>query len=194
MSKFTTPWHPKNELHLSLTGHRPNNLGGYNINTPEYDYLQFFLEKQILSYTKPGLTIWGHSGLALGADTVWSKAILHLKELYPDNIRFQAEVPFIKQADRWPYQADKDFWQYQIDHADKVSYYNQDADLHKKSIASNAYFRRNKGLVNHCDILIALSNPDVVRSGTQFTIDYAKNQKRQVIEIDSRHFFGKKTN
>ena len=75
------------EISICLTGHRPDKLGGYNnfknaIRLEEFLYN--LLLKVIPKYKKINLS----SGLALGADTCWSKAILRVREEYPDKIVF----------------------------------------------------------------------------------------------------------
>ena len=67
------------KLTISLTGHRPPKLAGYNIGSPYYkrmqEYLEGLIEKAILRCD----TLELHSGMALGADTVWAQAIVAKK-------------------------------------------------------------------------------------------------------------------
>src|SRR6218665_1764205 len=91
---------------IALTGHRPTKLDGYDRTTPFYRRLQEELLRialRALHASKEILEL--HSGMALGADTVWAEAISMLKQRYPDRVRFVAHVPMPGQPDRWPAQA-----------------------------------------------------------------------------------------
>lgn len=105
-------------IHIGFTGHRPNKLGGYDLSVPGYMNLQKDLEKYIQRNLKAFDIVIGHSGLALGGDTVWSKAILSMKEIYPDRVQFHAEIPMMEQASAWFKQSDIDFWHEQVERAD----------------------------------------------------------------------------
>jgi hypothetical protein len=82
----------KTELHIGFTGHRPNKLGGYDLSVQGYIYLQ----KDLETYIKRNLDVFdvvvGHSGLALGGGTVWSKAILGMTKKNPTCL---VEFPYL---------------------------------------------------------------------------------------------------
>ena len=59
---------------ISVTGHRPDKLWGYSLSDPHYDTLQHVFERELESR---GCTdAW--TGMALGADTVFARAVLAL--------------------------------------------------------------------------------------------------------------------
>ena len=69
-----------NVVSISLTGHRPNKLAGYDLSKPYYTRLRnrliAIIEHSLAKYD----IVECHSGMALGADTVWAQAIVYCKE------------------------------------------------------------------------------------------------------------------
>lgn len=146
----------KDKVVISLTGHRPDKLAGYNLNQPYYHKLKSKLVAIIESALEKSRFVECHSGMALGADTVWSMAILECKDKYPDRIKFVAEIPDYNQPSRWIGKEDRERWQEHIDRAEEINTYNQNDGK------SYAYVlnQRNIGMISACDILIAIYNGD----------------------------------
>lgn len=179
-------------LHISLTGHRPNKLGGYNIQINEYKKLQADLEQYILYQLQSYDVVVGHSGLALGADTIWSKAILSMRNKYPNRVKFHAEIPFMNQHGRWFKQSDIDFWFEQVDNADfKSVYADLDSSATTQQVAK-ALNDRNIGMLDHADILLAVW--DGTSGGTGNAVKYAESKNQPVQFIDPSNYFKKTTN
>lgn len=65
---------------ISLTGHRPDKLAGYNLNDPFYDRLRRRLIRIIERSLDNYEIVECHSGMALGADTVWAQAIVECQQ------------------------------------------------------------------------------------------------------------------
>lgn len=186
-------------IHIALTGHRPPKLDGYNINTPKYQALLNDLKQYIRYQLKTYDVVWGHSGLALGADTIWSKAILEMKQEFPNRVFFHAEIPFWEQSSSWFKDSDISFWQKQVNEADAKSVYDQDFAEFKKTSqnqyeqkrrASKALQDRNIGMIDHADILLAVYD-GVSSGGTKNAIDYATNKKKEIVFIETKKYFGK---
>lgn len=94
----------------------------------------------------------------MGADTVWAQAIVECQQKYGTNrIRFIADIPDMKQSSRWISKADRDRWKELVDQADEVRQY-----AHQNVGKSYAYIlnQRNIGMIQACDILIAVYNGD----------------------------------
>lgn len=143
---------------LSLTGHRPDKLAGYNVNVPFYDRLRHRLIRIIERSLDNYEIVECHSGMALGADTVWAQAIVECQQKYGTNrIRFIADIPDMKQSSHWISKADRDRWKELVDQADEVRQY-----AHQNVGKSYAYIlnQRNIGMIKACDILIAVYNGD----------------------------------
>lgn len=177
---------------IALTGHRPTKLGGYDITTPPYLQLQKDLEQYIAFQLSQYNEVWCHSGLALGADTIWSKAILKMKEQYPNRVFFHAEVPTTSQSSPWFNADDINFWQYQVDNADRITIY--DAQFHKKPkeekdrLVSKVLNDRNMGMVDACDVLLGLYDGQS-KGGTRNALDYAQSQGVDVVLLDINKYF-----
>jgi uncharacterized phage-like protein YoqJ len=168
-----------NSFHVALSGHRPGKLDGYDLSTPFYTTLREWLEHII----ETGLVLHEHltlhSGLALGADTVWSQAILAMRARFPNRISFVAEVPLMTQAARWPMAADRVFWQAQIDSADLVNVY---ADVY----SPRAMQLRNEGMVRAAHMVLAVWDGDAANthSGTGHAVAFAKRKNLPVFVMD----------
>lgn len=177
-------------LHIALTGHRPKKLGGYNINTQAYKDLQQDLEDYILYQLDNNDIIIGHSGLALGADTIWSKAILAMREMYPGRVKFHAEIPMMTQSTVWFKESDISFWQTQVNSADFKTVYGDLSDYpesERKNEAVKLLDIRNKGMINNCDILLAIW--DGSPSGTGNAVEDARKSNIPVVEVDPAKYF-----
>lgn len=165
----------KTTVHIGFTGHRPGKLGGYDILSQGYINLQHDLEAYIERNLEMFDIVIGHTGLALGGDTIWSKAILAMKEKYPRRVFFHADIPMMEQAEAWFKQSDIDFWYEQIERADFKTVYGSLAGVEKherRELASKLLNLRNEGMLDHSDVLLALY--DGTSGGTENAVKYAK--------------------
>lgn len=188
-------------LHIALTGHRPPKLGGYNIDTPQYRALQTVLEGKIEAALQNYDQVFCHSGLALGADTIWSKAALAMNEKHPTRVFLHAEIPFLEQKDAWFKESDISFWHTQVERAVAKTIYDPEFGAFKKANANDKfkcnrraaqYLQiRNVGMIDHADVLIAVQDPTVEKknSGTNNAVEYAQSQNKHIEFIDPRPIF-----
>lgn len=166
---------PLESFHIALTGHRPQRLAGYDLSQPFYTLLQRKLSRIIEAGLEKHKHLTLHSGMALGADTVWSLAILEARDLHPAAVRFVAEVPSPEQAGRWRV-ADRKLWEAHVAAADEVNYYAEKYHV-------SCLWKRNNGMVAACDLLLAVW--DGSESGGTFgAIEYARKREKQVFVID----------
>lgn len=161
--------------HIALTGHRPPKLDGYDLATPFYRRLRAKLDKTIYDLLDTHGLLTLHSGLALGADTVWSQAIIDAREAHPDRIRFVAEVPFAGQADRWAAD-DRRVWMHHFRAADETNVYGDGFSVRN-------IWNRNQAMVRAADGLIAVwdGRPG---GGTAGTVAHAGRLDVPVLRID----------
>ena len=181
--KLPVPWKviarreiPEGAYSIALTGHRPQALAGYNLSAPFYTAL----EEGLLSIARRALERYGklvlHSGMALGADTVWSKAILRLREEFPEDVYFVAEVPVRTQPDRWIGERDRDLWREHVKTADQVRIYGE--------VYSVRWLHaRNHGMIDAADLLIAVWNGSET-GGTAEAVGYAQKHGTRLWRID----------
>lgn len=177
-------------INIALTGHRPNKLGGYNINTPQYHTLQKDLEIYIERNLGVYDTVVGHTGLALGADTIWSKAILAMKDKYPGRVKLHAHIPMLEQPSAWFNQSDKDFWQLTVDQADEKTVYGSLENIpekDRKKLAGKHLNTRNEGMLNSASVLLALW--DGSRGGTGNAVAYGRKTNMHINIVSPSVYF-----
>lgn len=170
-----------NEFHIALIGHRPNKLAGYDLSQPFYQKLHAKLVSIIddAIKTHPDTTIWVHSGMALGADTVWGFAAKTAMENHPGIVKFYAEIPVMSQPNKWFKQVDKDRWQTLYNMAEQKSVY---AEVYSPIVMQE----RNTGMIDHADVLIAIW--DGSRGGTGNAVNYARKHNVPTTYFDPKEF------
>lgn len=177
-------------IHISLTGHRPKKLGGYNLAHKGYIQLQRDLENFIAIKLEEFDVVIGHGGLALGADTIWAKAILAMREKYPGRVKFHAEIPMMTQSSVWFNKKDIDFWHVQVNTADYKTVYGdilQYPENQRKRMSGKILNDRNDGMLNACDILLALW--DGSSGGTGNAVNYAEKNDIDVSIVHPNVYF-----
>ncbi len=158
---------------VSFTGHRQAKLPFKGENDPGLLALRNELREKIVELISDGATEF-FSGMALGVDTYAAEEVLKLKKQYPE-INLTAVIPCPDQDKLWSV-------------AQRQRYREILAQCSKKMIISPEYdkgcmFKRNRALVELCDVLIAVTDDNVTGGGTQYTIDYAVKKGRKVIRI-----------
>jgi uncharacterized phage-like protein YoqJ len=154
---------------LAGTGHRPNypKMGGYNIPNPQYNNI-CQQTTELIQQLQPEKII---SGMALGFDLWLAKIAIDLQ------IPLIAAVPFAGQETMWqPHQ--KYEYQQLLSQANEV-----------KIVSPGTYSAakmqiRNQWMVNHCDTLLACYDPEITNGGTYNCIQYAKQQKKQIVYLN----------
>lgn len=179
----TEPWKteirreiPEGTYSISLTGHRPAALDGYDLSTPFYRKLEAGLHRIAERALERYGAVQLHSGMALGADTVWSKAALRLRDEHPEEVYFVAEVPVLTQPDRWVGTKDKALWQEHVDTADVLRVYGE-------SYSVGFLHARNQGMIEAANLLLAVWNGST-SGGTAGAVRYAEKIGRKTHRID----------
>jgi uncharacterized phage-like protein YoqJ len=165
---------PTPSFHVALTGHRPEKLAGYDLSDPFYGALKTWLEHIIVTGLAQHEHLTLHSGLALGADSVWSMAILAMRARFPARISFVAEVPVKTQSSKWPSARDKQFWQTQVDSADLMNVYAE-------SYSPRAMQLRNEGMIRAAQLVLAVW--DGSAGGTGHAVRFARQQNIPVFML-----------
>lgn len=151
---------------ISCTGHRPKYLPcGYDENHPWLISLIEDLNYWIRT-NQPSQII---SGVAIGWDTWVAEAAL------VNNIPLLCYIPFKGQEQKWPQKAQDRY--NDIIKASKASVYIS------KAYHPNVFFDRNRDMVDDSDTILSLLSPDVTSGGTYFTVNYARAQKKSIINF-----------
>ena len=165
---------------IALTGHRPDKLGGYDLQTPAYTALKAELRRLIeLALTHYDI-INCHSGMALGADTLWSMAICDAKIAHSHRVLFTAEIPCAAQASQWPLSAQAQYQQL-LSYADVKHVY---APTYQPS----CMHLRNREMIKPCQCVIAVYNGNP-RGGTANAVRYAQRLQKQIIYLKPQDYF-----
>lgn len=167
------------KISIALTGHRPHKLAGYNYNNSFYKKLYNELDKIIKQTLKEYDVLTLHSGMALGADTIWAKVIIDNASLFPNKIKFIADVPNMEQWKRWP-QESKNLWLKLMQYADETITYENKYPGKSYAYVLNA---RNWGMIDHCETLIAVYD-STQTGGTANAVKYALSKKKKIIYIN----------
>ena len=156
-------------MKISVTGHRPNKLYGYNLSATKWVDLknQF---KEILKHEQCTEAI---TGMALGVDTVFALAVLELKnEGFP--IKLHCAIPCQNHSSKWFSESRKTY--------DAIL---QRADTVK--IVTDAPYepylmqKRNEYMVDLADKTIAVWNG--TPGGTANCVRYAEQKNKNIIRI-----------
>ena len=162
------------KLTCAFTGHRPKSFPWkYDETAPACVALKNVLAEQITMLADDGVTGF-ISGMALGVDLWAAQIVLDLREKNP-TLKLYCALPCEGQEKKWP--AEKQ--------AQYRSILNQADGIHleSKSYTSDCMLNRNRYMVDHASILLAVYN-GAYRSGTGMTVRYAESKRRRIILID----------
>ena len=156
-------------MKISVTGHRPNKMYGYDIFNEQWVELKGKFKKLLI---ENGCTE-AITGMALGVDTVFALAVLELKE-EGHNIKLHCAIPCKSHSSKWL--------------KESIDLYNEiltKADIIK--IVSNGEYKpyfmqvRNEYMVDLADKVIAVW--DGGKGGTGNCVEYAMKRNKEIIRI-----------
>lgn len=156
-------------MKISITGHRPTKMYGYDIYNEQWTELKNKFKKLLV---ENGCTE-AITGMALGVDTVFALAVLELKE-EGYNIKLHCAIPCKNHSCKWT----------------KESKYLYDSILLKADIiklVSNEEYKpylmqvRNEYMVDLANKVIAVW--DGSKGGTGNCVEYAKKCSKEIIRI-----------
>ncbi|MFE4029233.1 SLOG family protein [Priestia sp. YIM B13551] len=166
----------KQTFRIALTGHRPKDIGGYDFMSPINLTIAMKLREYLLSHLKQGKRIIAISGMALGADQIFAKVALKLKN-QGFSVALEAAIPFFGQERLWPEESQK-VWNEITDQADFTTYTSTE-----KNYKPYLMQRRNEYLVDTCDELIAVYNGSG-KGGTANCVAYAERKGKSIKRIN----------
>lgn len=151
---------------IAGTGHRPKFLPcKYNENHMWFVNLKANLFTTLVEL-QPTKVI---SGMAIGWDTWLAEASLEL------NIAVSAYVPFKGQGSKWPEFAQKRYKGI-LEAASEVKYLSE-------KYTPQAFFIRDEAMIDDCDQVLALWNPEIQSGGTFHTVQYALQHNKPLINM-----------
>ncbi len=158
---------------VAFTGYRPDKLPFRESDTDE-SYLRFrrILYKIICRLIELGYTDFV-SGVALGFDTWVAEDVLRLRAEHRD-VTLECAVPFPSQADKWR-ERDRIRRERILAAADSVV-------TTSPTYTPHAFFHRNRYMVDEADAVVCCY--DGKSGGTAYTVDYARQAGKTIIQIN----------
>lgn len=159
-----------NDVIISVTGHRPNKLYGYNMKDKRYISLKENFKEHLLKKKCTKAV----SGMALGVDQLYAEAVIELKEMgHP--IELIAAVPCRNHSCKWP-RVSQEHYDELLNKADKIVLVSD------QSYEPHLMQLRNEYMVNISTDVIAIW--DGTKSGTGNCVRYAETIKRPITIIN----------
>ena len=156
-----------------FTGHRPDKLPwGFDERDPRCLALKRSMARELEGLYRRGFRHF-ISGMAQGCDLYFAESALALREQHPD-LTVEGAVPFPAQADHWrPDQRLR--WRDILDRCDLETMVQQHYDRF-------CMFRRDRYMVDRSAAVLAVF--DGTAGGTQYTLNYAMEQKLEILLLD----------
>lgn len=156
---------------VGVTGHRPSKLWGYGVEAkiPEEKMRIYFMNKLKEMKATEAIT-----GMALGVDTVFARAVLGLKSLGYD-IKLTCAIPCRNHSSKWTSKKAIDEYNYILSKADKVVLVS---DCEYNNVVMQI---RNEWMVDHSDVMIAIW--DGSRGGTANCVRYADARNKEILHV-----------
>ena len=162
---------------MAFTGHRPNKLYGYDLESEGNVKLSNMVREQLLEEIENGFDHF-ITGMAMGADMLMAIEVLVLRqEGY--NIKLECAIPCENHTKKWTvgYQ---DLWSKIVEDADIVTYVSD------KPYTAWCMQKRNEYMVDNADKMLGIY--DGTKGGTGNCVDYANKKYIGGIYIDPKTF------
>lgn len=155
---------------VSVTGHRPNKLFGYDIHLPVYQPIRDFIRKQLIEFIEKHKEITTNSGGALGIDQIFAEECIKLKKDGYAITNILAS-PCVGQEKQWPYSSQQ-LYRAIVKEMDEI---HPGAPEYNKTCMQE----RNIWMVDNANIIMAFW--DGTSGGTGNCVRYAKSQGKDLI-------------
>ena len=147
-----------------FSGHR-------DIAASEYSNIAYQTELKVIDLIGQGFTNF-YAGGALGFDTIATKAVINAKRLFP-HVKLALILPCKEQDKKWK-EPEKNQYKELLNKADHVEFISE-------NYTQDCMFQRNRRLVDSSSVCLCYLNKN--KGGTAFTVEYAKKQGVQIINI-----------
>jgi uncharacterized phage-like protein YoqJ len=175
LCRLTKNWDYPKEKALCFTGHRPEKIPYYHLKNGQIpENIEIFLKENILCAIENGIDAF-YCGLARGVDLWAGKIILDLKKEFP-HISLIGVQPYPEHGKNFTGYFGKLF---------KIIYDESDmilctCDFYHKG----TYLIRDRYMVDHSCRLIGICDMSDEKSGTYYTINYAKSENLLCTVLD----------
>ncbi len=169
-------------ISISVTGHRPDKLWGYDLNHHKYTVLKQIIMHDIVriwwenEHHPTDTRIECISGMALGVDTIFAEAIIEMKSCH--NMKLIAAVPCLNQDSRWC-DVDRQRYAYILSKVDEIVH------VSNKPYSNGCMQDRNQYMINRCDVLLAVYNGDKT-GGTADAVKRAIQANKVIVSINPK--------
>lgn len=152
-------------MKVGLTGHQKLD------NLRDWEWVKVEIDKILTSLPSP---ITGITSLAIGADQLFAKAILHHKG------SLEVILPFPEYEDTFDESPDRERYQQLLNAASKVNV------MQRTGSDEECYFAAGKMVVNEADLLLAVWNgkPAAGLGGTGDVVRYAQQRQKRIIHLN----------
>ena len=178
----------KDEFVISVTGHRPNRLFGYDWknkgNIALSNRIEAVLKETLAEAVKQGYKKFRVvTGMALGADQMFTANALRIAStpVYRDKLRVEAAVPCKDQEKQWP-EASQKIYNVLLKQCNDVTM------VSNKAYTPKAMQDRNEYMVNKANIVLSVYD-GYSKGGTGNCIEYAKKVGVPVKDIGLNKLF-----
>lgn len=161
-------------LSACFTGHRASKMP-YSDTSLEHEKLENILKEQIIELIRLGVSEFFLGGQN-GIDELAALLVLHIAEEMGTTANLNLVLPY-KGMDRYYSLVQKDHFEHIKRHASTVTI------LHDK-YTDKCFSDRNRYMVSRSDYLIAVQMSDDTGSGTQMTVDMAREKEINITLID----------
>lgn len=150
-------------MKITGTGHRPKYMPcGYDEYHPWAIKIKKNLQQE-LEEIQPALVI---TGMAIGWDTWLAETAINL------HIPIHCYIPFLGQGNNWPNIARQRYGSI-LNRAAEVIYIQEEYTI-------DCFFKRDEAMIDNCDMVFALLNPEACSGGTYYTVNYALKHNKVV--------------
>ena len=154
-------------MKIAITGHRPKNIYGYDLNHPSYRLIQLAIKDALI---KNNCTDF-YTGMDVGIDQLAALAVLDLKTEGYD-INLHAAIPCRNYSAKWPKES-QDLYDAILSECDTMTLVTDGP------YSPRVWLDRYVWMVKQVDMMIAVYNPG--RAGTtRDHVEYAKSRRKAV--------------
>lgn len=161
----------------SFTGHRPRSFSfGYQEESEEFKALRVRIKNTLIQICNCGCRTF-YCGMAEGVDLWCGEIILEIKDQFDPPLEICAVVPYLDQPKGMSHLNQERYRS--IMEAAKERY------LVANQFTKSCFQKRNRYLVDSCDVLLAVYREGEERSGTAQTIRMARRKGKKIFLINA---------